>query len=86
VVVALGVTDLVPPAAASVNELPSLPLTVTDVALAAVTVSVEEPPASTEVGLALMLTVGELFVLPELLLHPVNSTVNKRLGTTNDNK
>lgn len=84
--VAPGVTDFVPPLAVRVNELPSLPLTVTDVAFAAVTVSVEEPPASTEVGLALMLTVGELFVLPELLLHPVNSTVNKRLGTTNDNK
>ena len=38
--------------------LPSVPLTVTPVALVAVTVKVEEPPAVIEVGLAVMVTVG----------------------------
>jgi hypothetical protein len=39
-------------------ELPSVPVTVTDVALDAVTVRVEEPPELIDVGLALMPTVG----------------------------
>jgi hypothetical protein len=38
--------------------LPSEPLTVTPVALVAVTVRVEEPPAVIEVGLAVIVTVG----------------------------
>jgi hypothetical protein len=41
-----------------VYELPSVPTTVTPVALVAVTVSVEELPALMDVGLAAMLTVG----------------------------
>ena len=61
--------------------LPSVPLTVTWVAFVAFTVSVEEPPALMEVGLAMMLTVGaaagllesldSLFL--ELAPHPVSS-------------
>jgi hypothetical protein len=58
VVVAEGLTDCVPPEAAIVYELPSLPLTVTVFALLADTVKVEELPAAIEVGLALMVTVG----------------------------
>jgi hypothetical protein len=41
-----------------VYELPSLPVTVTEVAFAAATVNVDELPTNTEVGLAAMLTVG----------------------------
>jgi hypothetical protein len=58
VVVVDGVTDSVPPVALSVNDVPSLPLTVTCVALLAVTVKVEGFPAGTGVGLAVMVTVG----------------------------
>ena len=47
-----------PPVDCSVEELPSLPVIVTDVALVAVTVSVEELPEEIEVGLATILTVG----------------------------
>jgi hypothetical protein len=57
-VVAVGLTACVPPAAARVYELPSLPATVTVVAFAAVTVRVEELPAAIEVGFAEMVTVG----------------------------
>jgi hypothetical protein len=38
--------------------LPSVPVTVTPVALVAVTVNVDDPPAVIEVGLAVMVTVG----------------------------
>jgi hypothetical protein len=48
----------VPPAAARVYELPSLPDTVTEVAFVAVTVRVEELPVAIEVGFAAMVTVG----------------------------
>jgi hypothetical protein len=58
VVVVVGLTDCVPPFDCRVYLLPSDPLTVTCVALVAVTVSVEEPPLVIEVGLELMLTVG----------------------------
>jgi hypothetical protein len=51
-------TACVPPAAARVYELPSLPATVTEVAFVAVTVSVEELPDAIEVGSAAMVTVG----------------------------
>ena len=55
-------------------ELPSVPVTVTFEAFAAVTVKVEELPELTEAGLALMLTVG-VPVPPLLKLrpHPVNT-------------
>lgn len=57
-VVALGLTACVPPLGCKVYVVPSLPATVTCVALLAVTVSVEEAPAAIKVGLATMLTVG----------------------------
>jgi len=62
-VVAVGLTDCVPPLAPSVYDEPSLPLIVTCVALVATTFSEEEPPAAIEVGLALMVTVGAAFTL-----------------------
>ena len=58
VVVALGLTDVVPPPAARLYVLPSDPVTVTVVAFVAVTVSVEAVPAVIEVGEAVILTVG----------------------------
>lgn len=39
--------------------LPSVPVTVTRLEFAAVTVNVEEPPDVIEAGLAVMLTVGD---------------------------
>jgi hypothetical protein len=58
VVVAVGLTDCAPPLAVIVNELPSLPLTATWVAFAAVTVSVDELPVVIDAGLAVMVTVA----------------------------
>jgi hypothetical protein len=58
VVVALGLTDCVPPVAWSVYVLPSDPVTVTCVAFAAVTVRVDELPETIAVGLAVMFTAG----------------------------
>lgn len=57
-VVDFGLTACVPPLAASVYELPSLPVTTTPVAFVAATVKIDELPAVTEVGLAVMATVG----------------------------
>lgn len=47
-----------PPAAGMVLLLPSDPVTVTPVAFVAVTVNVDEAPAATVVGLAVMVTVA----------------------------
>lgn len=80
VVVAVGLTDCVPPVGWRVYELPSVPVIVTAVALLAVTVSVDELPEVMEVGLAVMLTVGggaELPILPTLA-HPVNISSSGR--------
>jgi hypothetical protein len=52
--------------------LPSEPATVTPVALVAVTVNVEVPPAATVVGLAVMVTVAGLLPAPTVP-HPVTS-------------
>jgi hypothetical protein len=49
--------------------------------LVAVTVKVDELPATIEVGLAEMLTVGTEEVRLTLPPHPVNSKDSKRLGT-----
>jgi hypothetical protein len=57
-VVAAGLTACVPPVGCSVYVLPSVPVTVTPVALVAPTVKVDELPAVIEVGLAVMATVG----------------------------
>jgi hypothetical protein len=58
VVVAFGLTACVPPVVASVYELLSDPVIVTEVAFVAATVKVDEAPAVIEAGLALMVTVG----------------------------
>jgi hypothetical protein len=52
------VTACVPPVVARLYELPSLPVTVTCVALVAATVNVEEDSALMVVGLATVVTVG----------------------------
>jgi hypothetical protein len=86
VVVAVGVTAFVPPPAGKVAELPSLPVTVTCVALPAVTVRVEEVPAVTDVGLAEMLTVGGGFttaLVPSFTPQPVITTVAAKAKTEN---
>jgi hypothetical protein len=81
VVVALGLTACVPPVAARVYELPSLPATVTEVAFAAVTVRVEDAPAAIDAGLAVMATVGAVFVgVLTFAEHPVNSSGKRRAG------
>jgi hypothetical protein len=54
----VGLTDCVPPVALKAYELPSVPDTVTCVALAAVTVRVDELPELMRVGLAAIATVG----------------------------
>ena len=66
--------------------VPSLPATVTCVALVAVTVRVDELPAATEVGLALIATVGagdELTWLP--FTHPISSKGSRRPGAIEEN-
>ncbi len=65
--------------------LPSVPVTVTAVALAAVTVKVDELPAAIEVGLAVMLTVGVAVAVGVLLKwappHPVNTRRSGNMNT-----
>jgi hypothetical protein len=58
VVVAAGVTDCVPPLPGRLYVLPSDPVTATWVAFAAITINVDEAPEVTDVGLAVILTVG----------------------------
>jgi hypothetical protein len=58
VVVDFGLTACVPPLTDKVYELPSLPVSVTVVALVAVTVKMDELPAVIDVGLAVIVTVG----------------------------
>ena len=55
--VAVGLTDCVPPLASRVYELPSVPDTVTLMAFVAVTVKMETDPEAIEAGLAVMVTV-----------------------------
>jgi hypothetical protein len=64
VVVAEGVTDFVPPLPAIVQELPSEPVTATEVAFDVAIVKVEEAPADTVVGLATRVTVGAGVAIP----------------------
>jgi hypothetical protein len=59
VVVTVGLTACVPPFGCRVYELPSVPVTITWVALLAVTVKVDELPELIEGGLAVMVTVGD---------------------------
>ena len=58
VVVVVGVTGTVPPSAASVYELPSLPDTVTEFAFDAATLSVDVLPLAIATGVAEMSTIG----------------------------
>jgi hypothetical protein len=58
VVVAAGLTACVPPVAPNVNLLPSEPERDTAVAFVAVTVRMEELPAVTDAGLAVIVTAG----------------------------
>ena len=58
----MGLTACVPPFGCRAYVLPSVPVTVTWVALLAVTVNVEDPPAATDAGLATMVTVGTVAV------------------------
>lgn len=78
--VAVGLTLCVPPVDCSVYVLPLLPVIVTCVAFAAVTVRVDELPAVIAPGLAAMVTVGvvpvELFL--KLTPHPANSRDQQR--------
>ena len=55
---AVGLTVWLPPVGERLKLLPSVPVIVTWVALAAETVRTEEPPETTELGAALMVTVG----------------------------
>jgi hypothetical protein len=63
VVVAVGVTEMLPPEALRLYELPSFPATVTVVAFAALTVKVDAFPAAMEAGFAVMLTDGAAFTV-----------------------
>ena len=54
----VGLTDIDPPPDATVRLLPLVPVIVIDVALLAVTVTVEELPLVIDIGLALIVTVG----------------------------
>jgi hypothetical protein len=58
VVVDVGATEAVPPVDDKVRLLPLVPSSVTEVALVACTVTVEELPEAIVVGLALTVTVG----------------------------
>jgi len=62
-VVAVGLTACVPPVTASVYETPPGAVTVTVVALVAVTVSVDEFPEAIDAGFAVMVTVGAGFAV-----------------------
>jgi hypothetical protein len=77
--VAVGLTACVPPFAVRLYELPSLPATVTVVALDAVTVKVEGAPAATDVGLAVIATVGAAVAWPDTFVpHPEKSRQKDR--------
>jgi hypothetical protein len=58
VVVAAGLTGCVPPVAPIVYLVPSEPLRLTAVAFVAVTVRMDELPAVSDVGFAVIVTVG----------------------------
>ena len=63
--------------------LPSEPVTVTPVAFVAATVNVDEPPAATVVGLAVMVTVAAVAaVVPALAEpHPVTNRNGEQIIT-----
>jgi hypothetical protein len=87
VVVAAGLTACVPPLGCRVYELPSLPATVTVVALVAITVKVEELPAATDAGLASIATVGAGDLLPMLIpAHPASRRGRRSPGRMNNKR
>jgi hypothetical protein len=63
VVVAVGLTDCVPPSTGREYVVWSVPVIDTKVAFAAVTVKVDAFPEMTDVGFAVMLTVGAGFAV-----------------------
>jgi hypothetical protein len=75
----------VPPVPGTVLLLPSEPVTVTPVALVATTVNVDELPAVTVVGLAVMVTVGVVVPVPVEPLpvepHPATSRNGEQIIT-----
>jgi hypothetical protein len=80
-------TDWVPPFGCRVYMVPSLPVTVTCVAFAAVTVKVDALPMVIEVGLATIVTEGTdgvLLVLLKLPPHPLKSRGSKRPGVNQE--
>jgi hypothetical protein len=71
--VLFGLTAWVPPATGRLYVLPSEPVTVTSVALIAVTVRVAAVPAGTVAGFAARVTAGaEERLLPVKSAHPVS--------------
>ena len=70
-----GVTGHVPPAAARVLLVPSDPEIVTVVALVAATVNVDDAPAAIVVGLAEIVTVGDVVPAPTVP-HPAITRSN----------
>lgn len=75
VVVAFGLTGMVPPCGCRLYTVPSDPLTVTCVAFVAVTVRVEELPGLIEAGVAVMPTSGDVRL--KWIPHPVISKGRK---------
>ena len=76
-----GVTGHVPPAAARVLLVPSDPEIVTVVALVAATVNVDDAPAAIVVGLAEIVTVGDVgdVVPAPTVPHPVITRSNDNI-------
>jgi hypothetical protein len=80
VVAEVGLTDTAPPPAAIVRLLPFVPMIVIPVAFVAITVNVEELPLVTDVGLALMVTVGALAASTAWLLTPTPANARTAHG------
>jgi hypothetical protein len=80
VVAEVGLADTAPPPAASVRLLPFVPVTVTPVALWAVTVKIVELPLVIAVGLALMVTVGVVAASIAWLLTPIPANARTAQG------
>jgi hypothetical protein len=81
--VEVGLTDTAPPPAAIVRLLPLVPVIVIAVSFLAVTVKTAELPLATDVGLALIVTVGagELAAAPTAwLLTPTPANAGTAHG------
>ena len=77
----VGLTAWVPPLGCKAYELPSVPVTVTNVAFVADTVKADELPGKIEVGVAVILTAGDGFELSfkEPPPHPFTNRAKGRL-------